>query len=628
MCGISGWFKRNGAPVDAALLRVMTDRLVHRGPDDSGLWADGNIGLGHRRLSIRDLSAAGHQPMSDPGGRIVVTYNGEIYNDAELRRQLESGFGYTFRTHTDTELLPLGYLAWGEGLFDRLEGMFAIGLWDRQEKRLILARDGIGIKPLYYYADDESVIFASEVKALLASTRVRASLDPATLHTFLAAGYPGPGASLLKGVRQVRPGSYAIFTSEESFEHTFWKPQRTGEITKLDAALEEICALLPDVVRSQLVSDVPIGVLQSGGIDSTLVSLSLRQLNLYPPLFTAGFREASYDESDLARQVASRAGLSPPRVLQIEDDPDPVQSFRAMAYHFDGQCADTGSYAFYRLCGEIRKHTTVVLSGDGGDEFFAGYSTYRASRVASRLQPWLASALLGAIGRGAYRLNSRDDSRLPMTSVMARFALGLAAGGQNAHAQWRRLVPEFMLRTLYGPELKPWLEISPYTEYEAFMRERDTSPLDGWMLADQQFHLQSVLSKVDAMSMAHSLEVRVPLLDRRMMNFAGRCNTNLLAPKSGPLKFLLRKAAAHLGAPETVLSAKKMGFNVPIARMLRHELAPLANYWLEQNPDVLSPFLQPGAIRSLWREHHTQRANHAFALWPILTLAEWLGTNP
>lgn len=627
MCGIAGYLRRreSAGAIPVERLRAMTDSLWHRGPDDSGLWEDRAVGLGHRRLSIRDLTEAGRQPMLDPSQRVVVTFNGEIYNDRELRRELEIDYGVAFQTRTDTELLPAGFLAWGEALFERLEGMFAIGLWDRALQRLHLARDGIGIKPLYYFADRDWVIFGSEVKALFASGQVRPSLSPVALHTYLAAGYPGPAASLIQGVKQVPPGTVLTFSPDTESANTFWQPRRSGEIDSLGDAVSELCALLPEVVSSQLVSDVPVSVLQSGGIDSTLISLTLRQLDVSPPLFTAGFAERSHDESDLAAEVAAVAGLRQ-HVLPIDDDPDPVETFRATVRHFDGQCADTGAYAFYRLCGEVRRHSTVVLSGDGGDEFFAGYETYRASRMAERLFPWIPMPALAAVGRLAYPLGARDESRLPLAALVSRFTLGLASGGRNAHMQWRRLVPEFMLPEMYaGSELMTCLHLDPYAAYQASAENEPGDSIDRWLLADQRFHIQSVLAKVDAMSMAHGLEVRVPLLDRRIMDFAGRCSTKLLIPENGPRKYLLRKAAETLGAPQSILLARKKGFNVPIARMLRNELRPLAVRWFEHESDVLSPYVNPDAIRGLWRAHEAYEANHAFALWPLLNLAEWVG---
>lgn len=624
MCGIAGWFRRDGGPVDPDRLRAMTDRLVHRGPDDSGNWTDGPIGLGHRRLSIRDLSASGRQPMCDPQERVFVTFNGEIYNDGELRRELEERHGFRFRTRTDTEIIPLGYLAWGDEVFGKLEGMFAIGLWDRAARRLVLARDGIGIKPLLYHASASQVVFGSEMKAILENAPHGAGVDPAALHTLLAAGFCGPGATLVTGVQQVRPGTVMSFSRSETSEKVFWRPTRTGEIVDEREALDRFCEILPAVVESQLVSDVPVSVFQSGGIDSTLVSLSLRRIGAKPPLFTASFREESHDESALAADVAKAAGLEQ-HLLPVDEAEDPAEEFRAIVRHFDGQCADTGSYAFYRLCGAVRKHSTVVLSGDGGDEFFGGYETYRASRHAKRIAPWMPASLMAAVGRAAYAMGAGNESRLPATAVLSRFALGVAAGGANAHMQWRRLVPAFLAERLYAGPMRPLVATSPVAEYEAAAAGEPGDAIDRWLLADQRFHLQSVLAKVDAMSMAHSLEVRVPLLDRRIMDFAGRCAIPLLAPPGGPGKRLLRLAATRLGAPASVTDARKRGFNVPIARLLRTDLAPVADRWLEREPDVLAPFLAPDAVRALWREHLACQTNHAYALWPVLTVAEWLG---
>lgn len=624
MCGISGWFNRNGAPVDTEVLRAMTDTLAHRGPDDSAVWTDGAIGLGHRRLSIRDLSKAGRQPMSDRSRRIFVTYNGELYNDGELRKELESGFGFEFQTGCDTEILPLGYLAWGERLFDRLEGMYSIGLWDSEHRKLLLARDGVGVKPLYFHSSQELVLFGSEIKALLAHPAMRKTLDPEALHTFLAAGHCGPSHSLIAGIRQVPPGSVVAFSAFDRQERRFWRPRRTGELTDLTAALEEFEPLWHDVVSSQLVSDVPIGVLQSGGIDSSLVSLSLFKQGKRTPLFTSSFDEVSYDESHLAAQVAATTGFEH-HVLPVHVDTDAIGTFRAVVDHFDGQCADTGSYAYYRLCEAVRRQAKVVLSGDGGDEFFGGYDTYRASRLAAQLAP-LPRSLLNVAGRFAYRSAAANEKRMPFPAVAARFALGLANGGAYAHTQWRRLLPAFLITKLYGPELLPLAGESPYAEYEKLMDESPGELVDRCLLADQQFHLPSVLAKVDAMSMAHSLEVRVPLLDRRIMEFAGRCSTELLVPRHGAGKLLLRQAAARLGAPRMVLEARKRGFNVPLANLLRNALAPLAEECLERSPDILSPYFSPDSVRRLWREHRDRRTNHEFALWPILMLAVWLGT--
>nr|NUR37419.1 asparagine synthase (glutamine-hydrolyzing) [Sphingomonas sp.] len=310
MCGIAGIFHRDGRPADGRAVAAMSAALLHRGPDSESTWLDGPVGLAHRRLAIRDLSEAGRQPMLDASERIAVTYNGEIYNDRELRSELERSFGFRFRSTCDTEILPYAYLAWGEAMFERLEGFFAIGLWDRQERRLILARDGIGIKPLYYSESSSRVLFASEIKGITASGDVAARIDPVSLHTYLAAGHPGTRQSLFQDIKQLPPGTMIGFTERERTERRFWRPVRAPVIRDLDEAVVRLQSTIETVVKSQMVSDVPLAVLQSGGIDSSLITLTLGRLGLKPPLFTAGFTEKSHDETTVARQIAATAGLS------------------------------------------------------------------------------------------------------------------------------------------------------------------------------------------------------------------------------------------------------------------------------------------------------------------------------
>ncbi|UWU80798.1 asparagine synthase (glutamine-hydrolyzing) [Bradyrhizobium huanghuaihaiense] len=625
MCGIAGIFHRDGRAADRGTVAAMSAALIHRGPDGDGSWLDQSVGFAHRRLAIRDLSDAGHQPMLDASGRIVVTYNGEIYNDGELRHELERSFGFRFRGHCDTEILPYAYLAWGEAMFERLEGFFALGLWDRQERRLILARDGIGIKPLYYFEDRSDVVFASEAKGILASRRVAAHIDPAALHTFLAAGHPGTRQSLFRDIRQVPPGTVMSFTASERTERRFWRPVRAPTIDRLDDAVDRLRSTIQTVVESQMVSDVPLGVLQSGGVDSSLVTLTLKQLGLKPPLFTAGFTEKSHDESAAAKDIAAAAGLSV-SVIDGEGGEDAETALRAIVHHFDGQCADTGALGFYRLAGAVRQHCSVVLSGDGGDEFFAGYETYAATAMAEPLRRVVPRGVAGMTGRLAYAAVRGNERRLPAAAQLARFALGLSEEGDSPHLQWRRLVPGFVAAKIYASEMADVAAADPFAEYAEYYAEPHDKVLDRALIADQRFHLQSVLTKVDAMSMAHSLEVRVPILDRRVMDLAGTIDVALLNPwPKGAPKYVLRTLAERLGMPREAAWSRKRGFNVPIAQLMRRGgLQGICDRVLNKEPDVFAPYLKPDAIRTLWSDHLERRSDNAFALWPILTLGIWL----
>lgn len=625
MCGIAGIFHRDGRPADSRAVAAMSAALVHRGPDGESSWLDGPVGLAHRRLAIRDLSHAGRQPMLDASERIVVTYNGEIYNDRELRSELERSFGFRFRSTCDTEILPYAYLAWGEAMFERLEGFLAIGLWDRQERRLILARDGIGIKPLYYSESSSSVLFASEIKGVTASGEVAARIDPMALHTYLAAGHPGTRQSLYQDIKQLPPGTMVGFTERERTERRFWRPVRAPVIRDLDEAVVRLQSTIEAVVKSQMVSDVPLAVLQSGGIDSSLISLTLGRLGLKPPLFTAGFTEKSHDETAVAQQIATAAGLSL-NVIDGEAGEDAEAALRAVVYHFDGQCADTGALGFYHVAGAVRRHSTVVLSGDGGDEFFAGYETYAATMMAERVRHVIPHGLAGLTGRLAYASVRGNEKRLPAAAQLARFALGLGEAGNSPHLQWRRLVPRFLAERIYDRGMADLASADPFAEYAEYYSEPHANVLDRALIADQRFHLQSVLTKVDAMSMAHGLEVRVPILDRRVMDLAGSLDVSLLNPwPKGAPKYVLRKLAERLGMPGDAAWSRKRGFNVPIAQLMRRGgLRPICDRVLDRDADVFAPFMKPEAIRQLWHAHRETRSDNAFALWPILTLGIWL----
>lgn len=622
MCGIAGWLQRDGRPIDARVLRTMTDTLVHRGPDDSGIWVDGRIGLGHRRLSIRDLSPLGRQPMADSSGRAVATFNGEIYNDSELRQQLLRDHPIAFRSTCDAETIPYAYLAWGLDAFSRMEGIFAIALWDRETQTLHLARDAIGTKPLFYAVTDASVVFGSEPKALLASGLVSDKFDPESLHAFLATGQPGPADALFSGMQQVPPGSVVSIDASGVTITTYWTPRRDPQIFDLDEAVGELTSTISQVIQSQLISDVDLGVLLSGGIDSTIVTLVANSLGVEMPVFTASFADKTYDETDLAGMVARKTRLQH-EIIDGDGGIDVETAFRGVVHATDGQAADTGSMGFYQLAGAVSRKAKVVLSGDGGDEFFAGYDTYRATRLAAKLPTRMIAPFAASAGQGLYGMFPRAEGRVPRSAKASRFLLGVGAGDAPPHLQWRRLAPHFMLPSLYGSEMQGVLGISPYNRYAAFYDGIDGDVLTRALIADQRYHLQSVLAKVDTMSMAHALEVRVPLLDRRVMDLAGRIDTSLMLPPKGRPKHVLRRLATKLGAPDAITDGAKKGFNTPIATLMRGPLARLGDQLLDRNPDLLSPYLQVDTVRKLWRDHRDRRANHAFALWPILTLAAW-----
>jgi asparagine synthase (glutamine-hydrolysing) len=621
MCGVAGIYYSDRRLVHEQTLRAMVTALHHRGPDDSGIFIAPGIGLGHARLSIRDLSPDGRQPFADPSGRVMVSYNGEIYNDAEIRAELERDFGFRFRTSCDTEIIPFGYLAWGDRLFDRLEGMFAVALWDRDERRLVLARDGVGIKPLYYSEANGAVRFASEIKGILADPEQAERLSPEGLHAFFAMGYVGPEHTTFEGVRQIAPGTVVNYCESKRTERKFWRPTRTADITDIQDATSELDRLWTKVVGDQLVSDVPVGVLLSGGIDSTLVALAADRSRHKLPLFTASFSNQSFDETPVARTVADKIGaeLNP---VPVDVRSDLGELLAKVVHHYDGQSCDEASLALFLLSREVRRQVTVVLSGDGGDEFFAGYPTYGASKWAARIGPLLPESAWNQFGQLFYRMGSGGQKRLPLSAVAYRFAFGATGDPSLSHANWRRYVPQFMLPKLYGSALRPLLATDPFRGYKAELANAEGDLIDRCLLADQRWHLPGgLLLKSDAMTMAQSLELRVPLLDRRIMDFAGRCHADLLLSRRGEKKALLRMLARRMEAPAEVTEGAKKGFNAPLAGLLRRELRPTAERVFERDADALDPFISPDGARQLWREHASGSRDHSYAIWPILHFA-------
>lgn len=619
MCGIAGIVHFDGRPADRDMVESMTRTLAHRGPDGTGMWVEGGIGFGHRRLAIRDLSDSGRQPMTASSGSVVVTYNGEIYNELDLRREIAAAMPIRFVSTCDAELIGPAYALWGTSAVPKLEGMFAFALWDRKTESLILARDPAGVKPLYYAWDGRTLRFASEIKALLVSQLGSAMLSPSAIHRFLAQGYPGPAHTLLEDVFPVPPGSIAVVNAKGLRLERYWTPRRPGDIKDLSAAVEEFGTLFTRVVDETLISDVPLGVLLSGGIDSALIASRLRGRGVRG--YTAQFANADYDETSAASSVARKFDLEH-ESIPVDTGSKVEKRFLEVVHHFDGNCADSSGFALHAVCERARERVPVLLSGDGADEFFGGYETYRATRFAHRLRGLVPAALSRTAGRCL--LNSRSDRRLPASEKVARFLLGMAYAHGSTHPQWRRhLYPDTLTR-IAGPALSRLVRTSdPLDEYDSAFQAASGATVDRALVADQIYYLPGdLLVKTDAMSMAHGLEIRVPFLDRRIMEFAGRVDADLLTPVFGRDKKILRHALQRAGGDRSIVRAKKRGFNVPVAHHLRHGLRDLGERLLNR-ADALEPYLAKNAASGLWREHLERRANHGYALWTLLTLAAW-----
>jgi asparagine synthase (glutamine-hydrolysing) len=619
VCGIVGIYHRDGRPIDAAVLARMTEALAHRGPDDSGIWTEAGTGFGHRRLSIRDLSPTGAQPFHSACGRIVVTYNGEIYNDDALARDLARDGGFVRRTRCDTEILPAGWMAWGTGLFERLEGIYALAIWDRETQELVLARDGIGVKPLYVADDGVTVRFGSEVKALISDHDLRTRIAPAAVAELLAAGHVAPVRSMLADVTQLAPGTVRVIGAGGVKDHRFWKPARRAQIRSMADARDAFVGLFRQVVSDQLISDVPVAVLQSGGIDSSLISLVLPD-HADVGLYNVRFRQAAFDESKSAAELAAAAGRS---VTFLDlDTSDAAQDFQAVVRAVDGGLADSSALATYRLSRRVRAAAKVALSGDGSDEFFGGYPTYRASAAAPWLRRLLPSPAWSGLAHLLAGIGGFSGSRVGRAETLARMCFGLSL--TVPHSGWRTYLYPWDRDLVYGPELRRLGDHNPLATYAGAFSGAKGDDWNKGLLADENHYLPAdMLMKLDRTSMAHGLEVRVPFVDRRIMEFAGQLDRKLLATMNGQTKRVLREAARQLGAPPTVTQASKRGFNVPMNDLLAEGLRPLADRMLDKEADILTPYCAADGVRRIWRDHRDGKTDRRFAIWSLLTLAVW-----
>lgn len=615
MCGLAGVVRAAGEPVERELVETMTGHLRHRGPDADGFLVEGNVGLGHRRLSILDRREAANQPMADETGRVWVIYNGEIYNFQALTRQLEAA-GHRFTTRSDTEVLVHGWQEWGEGLVDRLRGMFVFALWDRTRGELFLARDRVGKKPLFYAAAREGFAFASEIKALLPVPWVSREIDLAAVGEFVTYGSTAGPRTIYREIRKLEPGSTLTVATgdagQEPRTERYWRlPAGPDPSLSEEAFLEELDRTLSEAVRLRLVSDVPLGAFLSGGIDSSLVVSYMQEHSPRPVrTFAIGFDEAPWDESTHARAVAEHLGTEH---HEERVTPDAVRILPELVAAYDEPFADPSAIPTFYLSRMTRRHVTVALSGDGGDELFLGYRRYRETLWLDRLGHW-ATPVGRAAARGLSRLlpvdswTGRGLDRLSRRGAdLYHHALGASRGFSEL------MTPE--VAEAFGPPAaqRAVADFARHPELALLERLRATD-LDNY-LPDQ------ILVKVDRASMAHSLEVRCPLLDQEVAELAARMPAARQVSLLGE-KLLLRRLA-YRRLPRQLLERPKQGFAVPLGRWLRGELAPLVEAALA---DVASPtwrYLDRGTVRRRFRRHRAGRADNAKELWRVLVFWTW-----
>jgi asparagine synthase (glutamine-hydrolysing) len=620
MCGIAGLFYVSSPkPVDPRRVRAMTDTLAHRGPDGSGVWTAPGVGLGHRRLSIIDL-ATGDQPMRSADGKLALTYNGEIYNFREVRGELES-FGHSFRTASDTEVILAAWRQWGPGCLSRFNGMFAFALYDEDEDCLFLARDRLGVKPLYWATlPDDALVFASELKGLLAHPLLRRSPSHRAVEDYLALGYVPDDSCMVEGVGKIAAGHYllvrrgrAVPEPVQWWDVDFSSPSRASA----KALEEELVERLQSAVRSRMVADVPLGAFLSGGVDSSaVVALMAEASRSAVETCSIGFSEAGHDESKWAALVAERFATNHrSRIVEAGD----FGLIDTLADCFDEPFADASALATYRVSELARETVKVALSGDGADEAFAGYRRYRMFAAEERVRgllPGPARGLLGAVGNLYPKLDWAPRFLRAKTTLQAIGQDGgeayAAAVGVTAATTRSSIYSTNFRRTLGGYRAE-----RRYVETMAGAPASD--PLSRAQYADLKIWLPGdILTKVDRTSMAVSLEAREPLLDHRLVEFAARVPAGMRL-RGGSGKWLMKKALGRY-LPDEVLHRTKMGFVTPVSAWFRGPLAGEAAAIAHSPALTELSWFDSAAIARLAAAHRSGRAEHGRLLWQLLML--------
>jgi asparagine synthase (glutamine-hydrolysing) len=615
MCGICGVVagEREGAP-DLEAVSRMCGRLVHRGPDDDGLFHEGPVALAARRLSIIDLDG-GHQPIENEDGSAVVVQNGEIYNYRELKRELEAR-GHRFATDCDTEVIVHLYEEHGDAFVERLRGMFAIALWDKRRRRLLLARDRFGIKPLYYREADGGISFASELKAMLEQSGFSRAIDPKAVSAYLAFNSIPAPLTIFAEARKLLPGYLLTWEGGEVRQRRYARPGpvprdelRQGSARELAVELREV---LDDSVRAHLVADVPVGVLLSGGVDSGGLA-ALASAHSDEPLrtFSIGFEEAGFDELSRARLVAQRYGTDHHELILR---PDAVELLPKLVEAFDEPFGDSSALPTYLVSELAAGHVKVALSGEGGDELFGGYYTYVADLLARRV------GRLAPLARPlAEALPSRTD-RVGFDYKAKRFARAAALPPLERHHAWKEIFSPGARAELAGPGAADW---DPVDLYRARYAETVAAePLARMQDVDLGIYLvDDLLVKTDRLSMAHSLELRVPFLDPKVAEFAFSLPTQLKV-RGFAKKRLLRQALEPL-LPKEIVHGRKQGFSIPIAAWLRGPLEPFAREVLAPGALERQGMLEPAAVTPLLDRHCSGREDLSRQIWGLMALTLW-----
>ena len=624
MCGICGILNyENGKKVENSDVHRMCQVIRHRGPDDEGMYVKNNVGIGMRRLSIIDL-ASGHQPISNEDGTIWIVFNGEIYNHREVRAELQQR-GHIFRTNSDTEAIVHAYEEFGENCPEKLNGMFGFAIWDENKQRLFLARDRIGIKPLYYFSDGKRIVFGSELKSIIQVRDIPRRVNKQALDNFLTFEYITAPLSIFESIYKLEPGHSLTCENGKIRTRKYWtlnyniRPRPEGEIC------EELVSILQDSVKIRLMSEVPLGAFLSGGIDSSIiVGLMANVMDRPVKTFSIGFEDATYNELKYARIIAQKYKTEHHEFII---KPDAVDLTENLVKNFvDEPFGDFSLFPTYLVSKMAREYVTVVLSGDGGDELFAGYDHYIANRIGQIYQAIPGIFRKGIIEAFLKRVPPTEKKK-GLINRAKRFVEGAQLPVDLQHTRWMIFLSEFEKSMLYSRDFKD--QISDFDSYgfvrHFFKNAPSADPLDQQQYVDINTYLvDDILVKVDRMSMATSLEARVPFLDHRVVEFSTTIPSQLkLAGISHQKTKYILKKAMHDVLPHEIVYRGKEGFSIPIKNWIKNELKPMMM-------DVLSPekvnaegFFNSEYIERLKYEHLNNIENHSHRLWPLMMFGIW-----
>lgn len=620
MCGIAGFTRFFDPTGDLSSLIKMGDRIAHRGPDAHGEYLDESVGLCHRRLSIIDLSTAGNQPMYSADGNLVIVFNGEIYNFLELRKELEEK-GYEFKTKTDTEVILALYQFEGVRCLDKLFGMFAFALWDKHKQELFLARDRLGKKPLYYYHNQKQFIFGSEIKSILEIETVPREIRHDAIYDFFVYQYVPESKSIFKNIDKLKPGHFLTINKDGINVEQYWDVTFKDQSTSSE---EEISGGLLDIIntctKQRMISDVPLGAFLSGGVDSSGI-VALMAKNSEKPVVTCsiGFDSKKYDEIQYAKQVADQYHTTHHELTVKENVLD---SLEHIAGFFDEPFADQSLVPTYFVSQLARTKVTVALAGDGGDENFAGYGKYNVDQVENDLR----NKIPGVIRKNLFPpfINPLLGSNIRSFNRAGTLLNAMSRSPAEGFYLTNTFMTDYMWNRLANDNLKR--EINGYHPSKHSVDFYNTANADDHLsrilYTDiKTFLVGDILVKVDRMSMANSLEVRAPILDHRVVEYAASIPSNLKL--NGKEKKHILKKAFEPFLPPDILYRKKMGFSVPLAHWLRYELKDTAEEKLFQSENGLSNYFKLDEIKNIWLEHQQGTRDHSAALWSLLMFEFW-----